>query len=131
MDVLVLGNVQLRPPSVVQGGTSKFEALLAGGSKGLKFVSTGNVTFNIDWNKADEGTGTDITKIQISAQGNHPTATTFTLDPGNPTVAGMPPAPTDATLLPIMQIGYSTATHTWTLAIVTKWRVHLARLSLG
>ena len=116
---------------MVQGGTSKFEALLAGGSKGLKFVSTGNVTFNIDWNKADEGTGTDITKIQIGAQSNHPTSTTFTLDPGNPTVAGMPPAPTDATLLPIMQIGYSTATHTWTLAIVTKWRVHLARLSLG
>ena len=120
MDVFVLGNVQLRPSSVVQGGPLKFEALLAGGSKGFKFVSTGNVTFDMDWNKADEASGTDITKIQIGAGGAHPTATTFTLDPTDPAVAGMPPAPTDATILPIMQIGYDTVASKWTLAIVTK-----------
>ena len=41
MDMFLLGNVQLRPSSVVQGGPNNFEALLAGGSKGFKFVSTG------------------------------------------------------------------------------------------
>ena len=55
MDLFVLGGVQLRPSSVVQGGTSKVEALLAGGSKGFRFVSTGSVTFTVDWNKADRG----------------------------------------------------------------------------
>ena len=52
MDVFVLGGVQLRPSSVVQGGPSNFEAMLAGGSKGSKFVTTGVVTFKMDWNKA-------------------------------------------------------------------------------
>ena len=120
MDMFVLGGVQLRPSSVVQEGTNKFEALLAGGSKGFKFVSTGSVTFNIDWNKADEGAGTDIAKIQIGSRGIHPTATQFTLDPNDPTVVGMPPPPTPSTVLPIMQIGYDTTAHRWTLAIVTK-----------
>jgi hypothetical protein len=120
MDLFVLGGVQLRPSSVVQEGTSRLEALLAGGSKGFKFVTTGSVTFTIDWNKVDEGAGTDITKIQIGSRGTHPTATQFTLDPGDPAVAGMPPAPTSATTLPVMQIGYDTATHQWTLAIVAK-----------
>jgi FG-GAP-like repeat/ASPIC and UnbV len=120
MDLFVLGGVQLRPSSVVQEG-SKIEALLAGGSKGFKFVTTGLVTFIIDWNKADEGDGTtDITKIQIGAHGTHPKAVQFTLDPNDPTVAGMPPAPTSATTLPVMQIGYDITTHQWTLAIVTK-----------
>ena len=47
--------VQFRPSSVVQGGPNKIEAMLAGGSKGFKFVSTGTVTFTINWNKAAEG----------------------------------------------------------------------------
>ena len=93
MDMFVLGGVQNRPSSVVQGGPNRIEALLAGGSKGFKFVSTGTVTFTIDWNKAAEGAGTDITKIQIGSQGTHPNATTFTLDPSNASVSGMPPAP--------------------------------------
>ncbi len=93
MDVFVLGGVQLRPSSVVQGGANNFEAMLAGGSKGAKFVTTGAVTFKMDWNKADEGGGTDITKILIGAGGKHPTSTTFSLDPADPTVAGMPPSP--------------------------------------
>ena len=120
MDLFLLSNVQLRPSSVVQGGPNNFESLLAGGSKGFKFVSTGLVTFKVDWNKVDEGVGTDITKIQIGSGARHPAATTFTLDPNDPTVAGSPPAPTDASSLPVMQIAYAPSTHSWTVAIVTK-----------
>ena len=120
MDLFVLGGVQLRPSSVVQGGTSKVEALLAGGSKGFRFVSTGSVTFTVDWNNGGEGAGTDITKIEIGAHGTHPKAAQFTLDPNDPTVAGTPPAPTSATTLPVMQIGYDPTIHQWTLAIVTR-----------
>jgi hypothetical protein len=120
MDLFLLSGVQTRPSSVVQEGPYTVEALLAGGSKGFHFISTGTVTFTVWWNKAVEGVGTDITKIQIGAGASHPTAPTFTLDPANPAVAGMPPAPTDPTQLPIMQIGYNTTTLTWTLNIVTK-----------
>jgi hypothetical protein len=35
-------------------------------------------------------------------------------------VRGMPPTPTSLTQLPLMQIGYDTTAHRWTLAIVTK-----------
>ena len=120
MDMFVLGGVQNRPSSVVQGGLNKIEALLAGGSKGFKFVTTGTVTFTIDWNKAAEGGGTDITKIQIGSKSTHPKATTFTLDPSNSSVWGMPPAPKSVSVLPLMQIGYDKTAHRWTLAIVTK-----------
>ncbi len=120
MDMFVLGGVQNHPSSVVQGGLNRVEALLAGGSKGFKFVTTGTVTFTIDWNKAVEGGGTDITKIQIGSKGTHPKSTTFTLDPSNSSVGGMPPAPTAASALPLMQIGYDKTAHRWTLAIVTK-----------
>ena len=74
MDLFMLSGVQTRPSSVVQEGPYKIEALLAGGSKGFHFVSTGTVTFTINWNKASEGVGTDLTKIQIGAKGNHPSA---------------------------------------------------------
>jgi hypothetical protein len=120
MDVFVLGSVQLRPSSVVQGGPNNFEAMLAGGSKGAKFVTTGVVTVQMDWNKADEGGGTDITKVLIGAGGRHPNSTTFTLDPSDPTVAGMPPPPTADTVLPLLEIGYNTSTHQWTLTVVTR-----------
>jgi len=120
MDLFILSGVQNRPSSVVQEGQYKVESLLAGGSKGFRFVSTGSITFTVWWNKASEGLGTDITKIQIGAGNKHPSAATFTLDASDPTVAGMPPAPTSSTVLPLMQIGYNPATHLWTLAIVTK-----------
>ena len=120
MDIFVLGASQLRPSSVVQEGNYKIEALLAGGSKGFNFVTTGTITFNVDWNKVDEGVGTDITKIQLGAGGIHPTSTTFTLDPADPAMAGTPPAPTDASVLPLMQIGYDPVAHRWTLKLVTK-----------
>ncbi len=120
MDIFLLSNVQLRPSSVVRGGTNNFESLLAGGSKGFKFVSTGVVTFSVDWNKVDEAAGTDITKIQIGSNGHHPSAQTFALDPNDPTVAGSPPPPTDASTLPIMQIAYTPTSHLWTAKIITK-----------
>ena len=47
MDMFLLGGVQLRPSSVVQGGPNHFESQLTGGTKGFKFVTTGKVTFNI------------------------------------------------------------------------------------
>ncbi len=120
MDMFILSGVQNRPSSVVQGGNNRIEALLSGGSKGFKFVSTGTVTFTIDWNKAPEGGSTDIARIQIGAKGAHPNASTFTLDPSKSAVWGTPPAPKDASALPLMQIGYDKNTHLWTLAIVTK-----------
>jgi hypothetical protein len=120
MDMFVLGGVQNRPSSVVQGGTNRVEALLAGGSKGFRFVSSGKVTFTVDWNKAAEGGATDIKNIQIGSKGSHPSAATFTLDPSNSGVWGMPPAPKSVSELPLMQIGYDKTSHLWTLAIVTK-----------
>ena len=80
------------------------------------------MTFNVDWNKVDEGVGTDITKIQIGAGGHHPwrSASTFTLDPNDPTNAGSPPAPTDPASLPVVQISYTPTSHFWTARIVTK-----------
>jgi hypothetical protein len=120
MDMFVLGGVQNRPSSVVQGGTNRIEALLSGGSKGFKFVSTGTVTFTIDWNKAPEGGTTDITRIQIGAKAAHPKSSTFTLDPSQSSVWGMPPAPTSVSQLPLMQMGYDKTAHRWTLTIVTK-----------
>ncbi len=120
MDVFVLGGGQLRPSSVVQVGSNTLEALLSGGSKGLQFVSAGPVTLSVDWNNAGEGGSTDLTKIQIGHAAHHPTAPTFTLDPADPSVAGMPPDPKSASALPAMQIGYDPATHLWTLRIVAK-----------
>jgi hypothetical protein len=120
MDIFLLSNVQLRPSSVDQGGPNNFESLLAGGSKGFEFVSTGLLTFIVNWNKADEGVGTDVKNIQIGAGARNPTAATFTLDPNDPTVAGSPPPPTSTTQLPLMQISYTPATHRWVTKIVTK-----------
>ena len=120
MDVFLLGGVQPRPSSVIQEGPYKVEAMLAGGTKGFKFVSGGPVTFTVWWNKATEGVGTNIQQIQIGAHQNNPKAATFTLNASDHSVAGMPPAPTSASQLPLMQIGYDPATHLWTLAIVTR-----------
>ncbi len=125
MDLFVLGGVQLRPSSVVQGGPNNFEAMLAGGSKGAKFFTPGVVTFKMDWNKAaDDGLGTDITKILIGAGGRHPTSATFVLDPSDSTVSGMPPPPDANTPLPVMEIGYNPNTAQWTMTVVTRLDVN-------
>jgi len=119
MDMFILSNVTNRPSSVVQEGNI-VEAMLAGGAKGFNFISTGKVTYTIYWNKAAEGGTTAFQNIQIGAQGTHPTTTTITLDPANSAVWGMPPAPTSTSQLPLLQIGYDTTAHRWTLQIVTK-----------
>ena len=118
MDLFILSGVQNRPSSVVQEGPYKIESLLAGGSKGFNFVSTGSITFTINWNKASEGIGTDVKNIQIGAKATHPASATFTLAPS--AASGMPPAPTSTSQLPLMQIGYNNSTNRWTLNIVTK-----------
>ena len=120
MDLFVLGGVQLRPASVVQGSPTHLESQLTGGTKGFKFVTSGRITFNFDWNKQSETAGTDLKKIQVGAAGVHPTTNPFTLDPADPNVLGMPPAPQVQSDLPVMQIGYDGATQQWTVVIQTR-----------
>ena len=72
MDMFLLSGVQLRASSVVQDGSNEIEAQLANGTKGFTFSSSGVVTLNMDWNKADEGTSVDLAKIKIGAGGKHP-----------------------------------------------------------
>jgi hypothetical protein len=117
MDMFVLSGVQLHPSAVVPGTSTHFESQLAGGTKGFKFVSSGKVTFDFDWNRADEGTEVDLAKIKIGKSGWHPGAIPFTLDPGSANVAGMPPAPTTQSSLPAMHIGFDPAKNQWTLFI--------------
>jgi hypothetical protein len=120
-DTFLLSNTQLHPSGVAQSSPSHFEALLANGIKGFRFRSDGRVTFTPVWNRADErGEMLDLTRIQIGANAINPSVINFTLDPANPDVAGMPPAPTADTTLPIMQIGYDPSTTQWTLVIQTK-----------
>jgi hypothetical protein len=117
-DLFLLSHTQLHPSAVRQGSSTHFESLLANGIKGFKFVTGGRVTFTPVWNRADErGEPLDLTKIEIGAHATHPAAINFTLDPTSPDVAGMPPPPTDATKLPIMQIGYDSSKKQWTLVI--------------
>lgn len=120
MDLFMLSGVQLRPASVVQSSATHVEAQLTGGTKGFKFVTPGQVTITPDWNKADEQSATDLSKIEIGAGALHPASLPFTLDPSDGSVAGLPPAPTDQAKLPVMQIGYDPATQQWTLVIQTK-----------
>ena len=120
MDMFVLSGTQLHPSGVAQGTTTHFESQLAGGTKGFRFVSTGKITFNFDWNRADEGTAVDLAKIKIGPNGWHPTAIPFTLDPASANVRGMPPAPTSQSQLPAMHIGFDPAKNQWTLFIQTR-----------
>ena len=72
MDLFMLSGVQLRPASVVQSSATHVEAQLTGGTKGFKFVTPGQVTITPDWNKADEQSATDLSKIEIGAGALHP-----------------------------------------------------------
>ena len=119
MDMFLLSGLQLRASSVVQDGSNGIEAQLANGTKGFTFNSSGVITVNMDWNKADEGTSVDLAKVKIGAGGKHPKALPFTLDPSDPSVAGMPPPPVGDADLPAMQIGYNKSTQQWTLFIAT------------
>jgi hypothetical protein len=120
LDVFLLSNVQLRPSTVDRSSGSSFEANLTGGTKGVRFVSPGTVTVVLDWSKRSEKTETDLTKIKIGAGARSPASLPLVLDPADPGVHGTPPAPTAATSLPEMHIGYDPASHTWTMVIQTK-----------
>jgi hypothetical protein len=116
-DLFLLSGTQLHPSAVAQGDdTTRFEALLANGAKGFRFVSNGQITFKVDWNRADrEWEVVDLSKIQIGAKAVHPSTVNFTLDPSDPNVVGMPDEPTDVSQLPLIRIGYDPATRVWTL----------------
>jgi hypothetical protein len=120
MDMFLLSNHQLRPSTVLQSSPTHFESQLVGGIKGFKFVTSGKVTVTADWNKADENTLTDLKKIRIGAGAKNPPAIPFTLDPSDPSVRGMPPAPQVESDLPAMLIGFDAATQRWTMYIQTK-----------
>ena len=117
MDLFVLGGTQLRPSGVTQSSSTHFESQLAGGIKGFRFVTSGKVKFDIDWNKQSEVTGVELRRIQIGAKGVHPTGMPFTLDPANTAVRGMPPKPTTQDQIPVMQIGYDATAKRWTLVL--------------
>ena len=79
-DLFLLSGTQLHPSAVSQGDGNRFEALLANGAKGFRFVSSGRITFKLDWNRADrEWEVVDLSKIQIGAKAVNPTSVTFTL----------------------------------------------------
>ncbi|MGI9245453.1 MAG: CRTAC1 family protein, partial [Steroidobacteraceae bacterium] len=80
----------------------------------------GKVRFDMDWNKQDVRKTTDFTRIRIGAGGFKPSGLPFTIDPANPDVRGMPPAPTSQDQLPLMQIGYEPATNLWRLILWTQ-----------
>jgi hypothetical protein len=120
MDMFVLGGVQLRPTSADRSSGSSFEAHLAGGSKGVRFVSSGVVTLTVDWSKRNEKSEPDLGKIKIGSGGQSPVALPIMLDPSNPSVHGMPPAPTVEAALPEMQIGFDPALQQWTIVVQTK-----------
>lgn len=120
MDLFVLGGTQLRPSGVKKSSSTHFESQLAGGIKGFKFVTSGKVKFDIDWNKQEEGKAVELKRIEIGAKGVHPTGMPFTLDPANANVRGMPPKPTTQAQIPVMQIGYDAAAKRWTLILWTQ-----------
>ena len=72
MDMFVLGGAQLRPAGVDQGSPTHLESQLTGGTKGFKFVTTGNVTYRFDWNKQDERNVQELTRVEIGAGAKNP-----------------------------------------------------------
>jgi hypothetical protein len=115
-----LSNSQVQPSGVVQGSSTHFEAQLVGGNKGFRFVTSGMVTFNPDWNRADEGTELHLSRYKIGAGGRSPTTLPFTLDPADPSVANMPPVPDSADDLPVMRIWYEPTARRWNLVLHTQ-----------
>ena len=121
MDMFLLSGVQLRPSSVVQGGPNYFEAQLTGGIKGFKFVSDGAVTFNVDWNRADED-GVDQSYQDPDRSGKHASYYSAVHTGSIRSRRSRHAAGTHAIQadLPVMQIGFDPATKRWTLVIQTK-----------
>lgn len=116
MDMFLISNAQLRPSSVSLVETNIIESHLTGGEKGFNFVTSGNVTFDLEWNKLEDGLG--LPRIRIGAIEFNPFEIPFTLDPADPSVAGLPLSdPADA---PIMRIGYDDAAQRWTVVAQTE-----------
>lgn len=110
MDVFALSNQQLRPSNVLLSSPNIIEANLTGGEKGFNFVSNGQVTVALDWNRIDEGNG--LPRILIGTAQINPSQVPFTLDPADPSVWGVPPS--NPALAPVMRIGFDPGTGRWT-----------------
>lgn len=99
----------LRPSGVAQQGRT-IEALLIGGNKGFRYVSRGKQAVELHWNKGEESAG--VPNIKIGANGFSPSSSTFTLDPADPKVAGLPTY--DTADMPLVVVGYNPSTGEWT-----------------
>jgi hypothetical protein len=95
----------------VQVGGKSVEAALMGGDKSFRFVSEGAVTFELYWSKLQREGKAWLDNIRIGASGRRPTAIPFTLDPRDPSVAGMP----SSSATPAIHIGVDPRTHRWTV----------------
>lgn len=115
-DIFLLSNVQLRPSSVLQSDSNTIDANLTGGEKGFNFVTDGHVTFDLGWNKLEDGLG--LPRIRIGAIEFNPFQIPFTLDPADPNVAGLPAS--DPASAPLMRIGFDPATNRWTVIAQTE-----------
>ncbi len=111
VDMFALSNVQLRPSSVKLANSTTIEANLINGEKGFNFISTGPVTFDLDWNLLDNGLG--LPRIRIGDIEFNPFSVPFTLDPADPNTVGLPDS--DPGSAPIMRIGYDPVTERWTV----------------
>ena len=116
LDMFLLSNVQLRPSSVLQSDSNTIDANLTGGEKGFNFLTDGRVTFDLEWNKLEEGLG--LPRIRIGSIEFNPFQIPFTLDPADPNVAGLPAS--DPVAAPLMRIGYDPATGRWTVIAQTE-----------
>lgn len=106
-DIFALRGI-LRPSGVSQQGRT-VEALLVGGNKGFKFISNGILQVELHWNKGDEST--DTPNIRIGKNGYQPASASFTLDPNNPAVEGIPTySSADA---PLVTIGFNKTSDEW------------------
>lgn len=91
------------------------EAALEGGTRSFSFVTSGQLTVNIDWQETQDGTNYD--HIKIGAAGVAPTTIPFTLNPASPSVQGTQAF--SQAWAPSIYIGYNAATQRWTFTNYT------------
>ncbi|MCP4928659.1 MAG: CRTAC1 family protein [Gammaproteobacteria bacterium] len=104
---MVLLRGALRPSEVKVFDGNSIEAMFVSKDRSFSFQSAGVLSVNIDWNK----TFNQFTNIWIGENGGHPASETFTLDPADPSVAGVrayqPKSYAE------IYIGYDQSTQTW------------------